>query len=37
LGVALDEAVAARHPYRAPGARIAGTRGGLPDRFTGDR
>jgi L-alanine-DL-glutamate epimerase-like enolase superfamily enzyme len=37
LGVALDEAVAARHPYRAPGARIAGTRGGLADRFTGDR
>ncbi|HET7652213.1 MAG TPA: mandelate racemase/muconate lactonizing enzyme family protein [Acidimicrobiales bacterium] len=37
LGVALDEAVAAANPYRPPGARVAGTRGGLPDRFTGDR
>ena len=25
------------HPYRAPGARVAGTVGGLPDRFVGDR
>lgn len=37
LGVALDEAAAAANPYRPPGARVAGTRGGLPDRFTGDR
>lgn len=37
LGVALDESVAAANPYRPPGARVAGTRGGLPDRFTGDR
>jgi hypothetical protein len=36
-GVALDESVAAANPYRPPGARVAGTRGGLPDRFTGDR
>jgi len=37
LGAALDEAAAARHPYEAPGARAAGTTGGLPDRFVGDR
>jgi D-galactarolactone cycloisomerase len=37
LGVDLDEAAAAAHPYRAPGARVAGTVGGLPDRFVGDR
>lgn len=37
LGVALDEATAAAHPYEAPGARAAGTTGGLPDRFVGDR
>ena len=37
LGVALDESVAGANPYRPPGGRVAGTRGGLPDRFTGDR
>lgn len=37
LGVGVDEAAAAANPYRPPGARVAGTRGGLPDRFTGDR
>jgi L-alanine-DL-glutamate epimerase-like enolase superfamily enzyme len=37
LGVDLDEAAAARFPYRPPGTRVAGTVGGLPDRFTGDR
>ena len=37
LGVALDEAAAAVHPYELPGARAAGTTGGLPDRFVGDR
>ncbi|MDY7103881.1 MAG: mandelate racemase/muconate lactonizing enzyme family protein [Actinomycetota bacterium] len=37
LGVALDEAAVAAHPYRPPGTRVAGTRGGLPDRFVGDR
>lgn len=37
LGVALDEAAAAAHPYTPPGARVAGTVGGLPDRFVGDR
>ena len=37
LGIDLDEQAAARHPYRLPGARVAGSRGGLPDRFTGDR
>lgn len=37
LGVGLDEAAAQRHPYRLPGTRVAGSRGGLPDRFTGDR
>jgi len=31
------EDVAAANPYRAPGARVAGTVGGLPDRFVGDR
>lgn len=36
LGVALDLAVAAAHPYRLPGTRVAGTVGGLPDRFVGD-
>jgi D-galactarolactone cycloisomerase len=36
LGVDLDAAAAAAHPYRPPGARIAGTTGGLPDRFAGD-
>ncbi|HVU90843.1 MAG TPA: mandelate racemase/muconate lactonizing enzyme family protein [Jatrophihabitans sp.] len=37
LGVALAEAVAAEHPYAPPGRRVAGTVGGLPDRFVGDR
>jgi D-galactarolactone cycloisomerase len=37
LGVDLDEETAARHPYQLPGTRVAGSRGGLPDRFTGDR
>lgn len=37
LGVALDEGAVAAHPYQAPGARVAGTVGGLPDRFVGDR
>jgi L-alanine-DL-glutamate epimerase-like enolase superfamily enzyme len=43
LGVALDESVAAAHPYRVP-RRLAGTAGraddprtGWPDRFVGDR
>lgn len=37
LGIDLAEDVAAQHPYRPPGARVAGTVGGLPDRFVGDR
>ncbi len=37
LGVDLDEAAAMAHPYQPPGARVAGTVGGLPDRFVGDR
>lgn len=37
LGVELDEAAIAAHPYQPPGARVAGTVGGLPDRFVGDR
>jgi D-galactarolactone cycloisomerase len=37
LGVDLDEAAAAQSPYRPLGTRVAGTVGGLPDRFTGDR
>lgn len=37
LGVALDERAAAAHPYELPGRRAAGTTGGLPDRFVGDR
>jgi L-alanine-DL-glutamate epimerase-like enolase superfamily enzyme len=37
LGVALDERAAAARPYRSPGDRVAGTVGGLPDRFVGDR
>lgn len=36
LGVALDEDAAAEHPYTPPGRRVAGTVGGLPDRFVGD-
>jgi len=37
LGVTLDEQAVAAHPYQPPGARVAGTVGGLPDRFVGDR
>ena len=37
LGLTLDEAAVAAHRYRAPGARVAGSRAGLPDRFVGDR
>lgn len=37
LGVDLDEDATALHPYVPPGARAAGTTGGLPDRFVGDR
>jgi L-alanine-DL-glutamate epimerase-like enolase superfamily enzyme len=37
LGVGVDEAAVAAHPYAVPGARAAGTRSGLPDRFVGDR
>lgn len=37
IGVSLVESAAAAHPYEPPGARAAGTTGGLPDRFVGDR
>jgi len=37
LGIALNEAAAAGRPYTPPGQRVAGTVGGLPDRFVGDR
>lgn len=37
LGVFLDEAQTAAHPYELPGARLAGTTSGIPDRFVGDR
>lgn len=37
LGVTVDEPAVIAHPYRPPGARVAGTVGGLPDRFVGDR
>jgi len=37
LGIGLDESAVAGHPCRRPGARLSGTRGGLPDRFVGDR
>jgi len=37
LGVELDEDAIIAHPYQPPGARVAGTVGGLPDRFVGDR
>lgn len=36
LGVAINEEVAAEHPYRLPGRRVAGTVGGTADRFGGD-
>ncbi len=35
LGVRVDEDAAAKHPYQAPGARVAGTTTGVPDRFVG--
>jgi L-alanine-DL-glutamate epimerase-like enolase superfamily enzyme len=37
LGVSLAEDMAAAHPYKRPTGRVAGTVGGLPDRFAGDR
>jgi D-galactarolactone cycloisomerase len=37
LGVGIDPAAVAAHPYEPPGARVAGTTTGLPDRFVGDR
>jgi L-alanine-DL-glutamate epimerase-like enolase superfamily enzyme len=37
LGVVLDESAVAANPYSPPGARVAGSRSGLPDRFVGDR
>lgn len=37
LGVDVDLDAIERHPYRPPKARVAGTVGGLPDRFVGDR
>lgn len=37
LGVGLDEALLERHPFRPNPTRVAGSRGGLPDRFVGDR
>lgn len=37
LGVELDQDAVTAHPYQPPGARVAGTVGGLPDRFVGDR
>lgn len=37
LGVDLDEQAAASSPYQPPGARVAGSVGGIGDRFTGDR
>ena len=37
LGVGLDETIAARYPYALEPTRVAGSRGGLPDRFVGDR
>lgn len=37
LGVGVAEDVAAAHPFRPLGTRVAGTTTGLPDRFVGDR
>lgn len=37
LGCELDLSVVEANPYRSPGARVAGTTSGLPDRFVGDR
>ena len=37
LGVGIDEEAVARHPYAIDPTRVAGSRGGLPDRFVGDR
>ncbi|MBN9111691.1 MAG: mandelate racemase/muconate lactonizing enzyme family protein [Pseudonocardia sp.] len=36
LGVDLDEAAAAKHPYSPPRGRVVGTSKGLLDRFNGD-
>ncbi|MEO5724348.1 MAG: mandelate racemase/muconate lactonizing enzyme family protein [Ilumatobacteraceae bacterium] len=35
LGVSLDEAFAAEHPYSPPGGRVVGSVGGRADRFVG--
>jgi D-galactarolactone cycloisomerase len=37
LGVELDLAAASQHPYVPPARRVAGTVGGVPDRFVGHR
>jgi L-alanine-DL-glutamate epimerase-like enolase superfamily enzyme len=37
LGLELLESAVTAHTYRPPGVRVAGSRGGLPDRFGGDR
>lgn len=37
IGVGIDAAAIAAHPYEPPGTRVAGTTTGLPDRFVGDR
>jgi L-alanine-DL-glutamate epimerase-like enolase superfamily enzyme len=37
LGVDLDLTAAAQHPYVPPARRVAGSVGGLPDRFVGHR
>lgn len=37
LGAGIDEERAAAYPYGIDPTRVAGSRGGLPDRFTGDR
>jgi D-galactarolactone cycloisomerase len=37
LGMSLNEAAFAAYPYQAPGAGVAGSVQGLPDRFVGDR
>ncbi|HTX62610.1 MAG TPA: mandelate racemase/muconate lactonizing enzyme family protein [Acidimicrobiales bacterium] len=37
LGVGIDEELAAKYPYGIDPTRVAGSKGGLPDRFVGDR
>jgi L-alanine-DL-glutamate epimerase-like enolase superfamily enzyme len=37
LGVGIDTDATTANPYEPPGARVAGTTTGLPDRFVGDR